>query len=82
MTDAEIAELITRALFDVAPDLEGESIVPDENFMEQFEIDSMDFLNFVIGLHEATGVDIPESDYPQLATLSGSLSYLRDRLKS
>jgi acyl carrier protein len=40
----------------------------------------MDFLNFVIALHEKLGVDIPESDYPQLVTLDGAVAYLRNKL--
>lgn len=80
MTDDELKDLATRALYDIAPDLEGEVILPEENFRDQFEIDSMDFLNFVIKLHEATGIEIPERDYAQLATLSGCISYLKARL--
>ncbi len=36
----------------------------------------MDFLNFITALHEALGVDIPEADYPRLATLAGCIEYL------
>ncbi|MFY0610846.1 MAG: acyl carrier protein [Hyphomicrobiaceae bacterium] len=81
MTNDELRDLIKRTLFDVAPDLEGEEIMPGEPFTEQFELDSMDFLNFVIGLHKAIGIDIPEADYPQLATLTGAAVYLRGRLE-
>jgi acyl carrier protein len=63
-------------LLSVAPDLEGEAINSDEPFREQFEIDSMDFLNFVIALHKATGIEISERDYPQLETLAGCVRYL------
>jgi len=80
MTDDQLKDLVTQALFDIAPDLEGEAIDPAESFRDQFEIDSMDLLNFVIKLHEKTGVDIPEKDYPQLATLSGCITYLKARL--
>jgi hypothetical protein len=41
----------------------------------------MDFLNFVIALHEATRIDIPERDYPQLASLNGCIAYLGERLE-
>jgi len=43
------------------------------------DIDSMDFLNFVVALHEKLGVDIPETDYPQLMTLDGAIQYLSER---
>ena len=48
----------------------------DADLREELDIDSMDFLNFVIGLHERTGIDVPERDYPKLATLAGCVSYL------
>ena len=40
----------------------------------------MDFLNFVVGIDERTGVDIPERDYPQLSTLNGCIEYLTTRM--
>lgn len=77
MTDSELSKIVTSTLFSVAPDLEGSTVQPDELFRDQFEIDSMDFLNFIIALHKRTGVEIPESDYMQLESLSGAVSYLR-----
>lgn len=79
MKEVELGELVKRALYEVAPDLEDEIINPDTPFRDQFEFDSMDFLNFVIGIHQVTGVEIPEADYPQLTSLKGSVSYLRAR---
>jgi acyl carrier protein len=76
MTPQSLADLVRLSLLSVAPDLEGEAINPDAPFREQFEIDSMDFLNFVIALHKATGIDISERDYPQLETLAGCVRYL------
>ena len=42
----------------------------------------MDMLNLMIAIHETTGVDIPEADYPQMSSLDGCVSYLRSRIKS
>jgi len=47
-----------------------------EDLRDAIDLDSMDFLNFVIALHERTGVDIPEADYPRLRTLDGAIAYL------
>jgi acyl carrier protein len=80
MRTEELAELVKRILFDVAPDLAGEAIDPKVRFNEQFEFDSMDFLNFVAGLHRATGLELPEKDYPRLATLEGAVGYLAEKL--
>ncbi len=77
MTDNDIAKLVQSALFAVAPDLEGETVGPDVPFRDQFEIDSMDFLNFVIALHKATGIEIPERDYPKLESLDKAVAYLK-----
>jgi acyl carrier protein len=82
MTEAELAALVREALRHVAPDIEGQEIDPGEKFRDQFEIDSMDFLNFVIGLHKATGVPIPEADYEKLTTLSDCVAYLKARLSA
>ena len=46
---------------------------------DQVDLDSMDWLNFVAALQEAFGVDIPETDHPQLATLDGIVGYLARR---
>jgi acyl carrier protein len=77
MTDAELMETVKEALFSVAPDLEGEPVDPDRTFQDQFEIDSMDFLNFVIALSRLTGIEVPEADYPKLQTPSDAVNYLR-----
>ncbi len=79
-TADELADLVREALFEVAPDLEGEEIVENETFQDQFGIDSMDSLNLMIALHERTGLDIPEADYPALATLASAIAYLEEKL--
>jgi len=80
MTDAEIIDLVERNLFAIAPEFEGEVIEPETPFRDQFEIDSMDFLNFIIGLHNETKIDIPEADYPRMETLTGCTTYLREKI--
>ena len=80
MNDETHAAIVRRALEKVAPELEGVEIDPAKTFRDQFDIDSMDFLNFVIAMHQDTGLDIPEADYPRLASLRGCLRYLSARL--
>lgn len=81
MTDEQIKGLVVQQLGQVAPDIEVSQIDFAVDLREQVDFDSMDILNFVVALHEATGVDIPESDYPKLVSLDGCISYLRERLK-
>jgi acyl carrier protein len=80
VTDAEIRSLVLEALAGVAPEADLASLDPREDLREQLEIDSMDLLNLVIGVHERTGVEIPEADYPKLATLDSAVAYLAARL--
>jgi acyl carrier protein len=82
MTQDELIELVKRTLYEVAPDLEAEPLDPKRRFNEQFEIDSMDFLKFVAGLHQATGLDLPEKDYPRLASVELTVAYLSEKLAS
>lgn len=81
MSREEIADLVRNALASVAPESKSEPLDPEADFRDQLDIDSMDFLNFVIALHEATGLDIPEQDYPQLASYSGCIEYLSARIE-
>jgi acyl carrier protein len=79
MTSDEIRMTVLRALGEIAPEANLQRIKPEVGFRQQLDIDSMDFLNFVIALHTALGIEIPERDYPQLATLQGCINYLTHR---
>ena len=75
-TEQDLRAIVISVLTDVAPDVAPETIDPDAEFAEQLDIDSMDFLNIVVAIHDRTGIEIPERDYPKLATLSDAVSYL------
>jgi acyl carrier protein len=77
MTDAEIRTLIADVLGGIAPEADLGTVAGDADLREAFDLDSMDFMNLVIGLHERTGIDIPEADYGQLFTLDGAVAYLQ-----
>jgi acyl carrier protein len=72
----ELRDTVLRCLGEIAPEADPARVKPDVSFRDQLDLDSMDFLNFVIALHEALGVDVPEVDYPKLATLDGCVGYL------
>jgi acyl carrier protein len=72
-------ELIHTVLHGIAPEVELDLVDPDAMLQDEMEIDSMDFLNFVTAIHQRTGVEVPERDYPELASLSGAIAYLTDR---
>jgi acyl carrier protein len=76
MTPNDIRAAVLRALGDIAPEADLETLKPDVSFRDQLDIDSMDFLNFVIALHKQLNVEIPEKDYPKLTTVRGCMEYL------
>lgn len=76
MTRDEIRATALRTLGTIAPEADLATLAPDVPFRDQLDMDSMDLLNFVIALHAALDVEIPEADYPKLATLDGCVEYL------
>jgi acyl carrier protein len=76
MTRDEVRATVLRVLGDLAPEADPAALKPDVDLREQLDLDSMDVLNFVVGLHAALGVEIPEADYPKFATLDGGIEYL------
>jgi acyl carrier protein len=81
MTETQIKETILEGLGQIAPEVDLDTLDPHANVRETLDIDSFDFLNFLIGLHDAFGVEIPEADYGQLATLADIVAYLRARVR-
>lgn len=72
----QVKDTVLRLLGEIAPEADLAGLKPDLSFRDQLDLDSMDFLNFVISLHKTFGVDIPESDYPKYATLKGCVEHL------
>lgn len=81
MTKDEIQAVVLRVLGRIAPEADLKTIDPRTSFRDQLDIDSVDFLNFAIGLNKELGVDIPDADLPKLASLDGCVSYLLSRAK-
>ncbi len=80
MKEEKLKGIILGILQDTAPEADIETLSPDADLQMELDIDSFDFLNVIIALHEALGVDIPESDYGKLNTLSGMIAYLSGRV--
>jgi acyl carrier protein len=77
VNDDELEQAVRRALADVAPDVDAESVGTDADFHDDLGLDSMDALNLAIALHEATGIDIPEVDYPRITSIATCVAYVR-----
>ena len=76
MTRDELRAALERVLARIAPEADLGALDPRAELRETLDLDSMDFLNFVVGVHAETGIEVPEADYPQLATLGSCLEYL------
>ena len=79
-TPEELQAIIIEALGQIAPEAEFDDLEADEDIREALDIDSFDFLNFLIGLNETLGVEIPEADYGRVNTMQDLTSYLLARL--
>ncbi|WP_310450909.1 acyl carrier protein [Sulfuritalea sp.] len=80
MTDAEIRAVALATLLSIAPEVEADELRGDRPLRSQVDLDSMDWLNFLLGLHEKLKVDIPEADYARLVTLDDVVAYLQSKL--
>jgi len=81
LSETELRDTVLRVLNGIAPEVEPASIDPAKILRDQIDIDSVDFLNFVIGLHKELGIEIPEADAPKLGTLNGCVAYLQAKMK-
>jgi acyl carrier protein len=77
VNEAELKSLMLELLGGIAPEADYASLASDANLRETLDLDSMDFLNFVTALHQRTGKNIPEADYPELVTLDSAIAYMR-----
>ena len=80
MNREELARLVLELVTGIAPDVDAASVIPGIDFRDQFDFDSMDTLNLAIALHRELGVEVPEADYAQLASVDKCLAYLGPRL--
>lgn len=79
MNPQQISAVVIANLKSIAPEVEADELIPDRPLRSQVDLDSMDWLNFLIGLHTALKVDIPEADYVRLVTLNDLVGYLQQR---
>lgn len=81
MTRDDIRAAFVEELTRVAPDLDAAAIGDDDHIQDDLELDSMDVLNLVAALHERLGIDIAESQYPQIATPALATAFLAAALE-
>lgn len=76
MNTEQALTAVADALHGIAPEADLDEIDSSGALQEELDLDSMDFLNLVVALDERTGVEIPERDYPKVASLDGLVAYL------
>lgn len=81
MDQRELNDQVLAVLTKIAPDVDVAGIQPDRAFRDQFDFDSMDFLNFCTALSHHFGLTIEDRDYLRLGSLAGCLSFLGERLR-
>jgi acyl carrier protein len=82
MTIDEIKNVILEIIQDIDDEADFKNLNPSEALRDQLDLDSMDFLDIVMELRKRYQIQIPEADYPQLATLDSCVNYLMPRLKA
>ncbi len=80
--DRQLRATIVAVLRSIAPEVEDDELIGDQPLRQQVDLDAMDWLNFLLGLHAALAVEIPEADYRRLVTLDDRVAYLRGRMRA
>ena len=82
MDESRIRAGVLASLCEVAPEVEPAQLSGSRPLRQQVDLDSMDWLNVIIGWHRRFGVEIPEADYAGLTTIDAVVRYLGARLQS
>ena len=82
MTRDDITTVLIDELGRIAPEIDTTHVDPDAELREEFDIDSMDFLNLVTSIGQRFKIDIPETDYLNLTTLRQAVAYLAQKLSA
>ena len=76
MTADQVKQIVIDIIDEIAPDEDTSDLKADVNLREQMDLDSMDFLDIVMELRKQHDIEVPEADYPQLASLDSCAAYL------
>jgi acyl carrier protein len=80
MNRDHITSQLLQALTEIAPEVDARTIAPQRPLRQQVDLDSADWLNFLVAVHEKLGLDIPDADAAKLSTLDKLVAYCSDRL--
>ena len=82
MTKDECKKLVVDIIADIAPDEDLSHLKPEGRLRDQLQLDSMDFLDIVMELRKRHGIEVPEADYIQLASLDSCADYLTPKFNA
>ncbi|OIP45884.1 MAG: acyl carrier protein [Deltaproteobacteria bacterium CG_4_10_14_3_um_filter_60_8] len=81
MTPEAIKAVILEIIQDIDEDADLATLKGELPLRDQLDLDSMDFLDIVMELRKRYKLQVPEEDYPKLASLDSTVAYLTPRLK-
>ena len=82
MTQDEVKQIVKDIIAEIAPDEDLSELKPEVRLRDQLDLDSMDFLDIVMELRKQHGIEVPEEDYPQLASLESCGTYLTPKFNA
>ena len=82
MTLEDIKKIVVDIISEIAPDEDTTNLDPAIKLREQLELDSMDFLDIVMELRKKHNIEVPEADYPELASLDSCAEYLTPKFNA
>jgi len=82
MTKEETKQIVLDIIAEIAPDEELDGLQHDVRLRDQLDLDSMDFLDIVMELRKQHGIEVPEADYPELASLQSCADYLTPKFEA
>ena len=82
MTKDDVKQIVKDIIEEIAPDEDLGSIQDEVRLRDQLDLDSMDFLDIVMELRKQHGIEVPEADYPELASLQSCADYLLPKFEA
>lgn len=82
MTEDQVKQIVIDIINEIAPDEDTKGLKDELALREQMDLDSMDFLDIVMELRKQHGIEVPEADYPELASLKSCADYLTPKFNA
>jgi acyl carrier protein len=73
MTRTKIEEQVLEALGAAVPAAKARDLEPKVLIRDQVELDSMDYLNFVLAVERRFSIRVPPTSYPLFATVENAV---------